>query len=181
MATLTQRNHPDPAEFQKVLGARLVMMKRAQGLAMTALQTDLADLMKEILAPYTADHLVQISGPAFTLIGEAASAIALVTHELATNATKYGALSRLGGELEVSWSILPSQANPKEFEFRFVWLERNGPAVIPPSRRGYGTVMMNGTVRNSFGGSVAFDYDPKGLKCEISAPLTSRLGHIATS
>jgi two-component sensor histidine kinase len=95
----------------------------------------------------------------------AAQAIAVILHELATNAAKYGALSVPDGHVQVEWS--------HEQNGRLVlhWTERGGPLVEPPTRRGFGARVMENMVRGQLQGELHFNWHPEGLACEIVLPM----------
>jgi len=123
-------------------------------------------LAKEELAAYSQDDgtRVQIDGPKYLLEPNAAQAIAVVFHELATNAAKYGALSVTDGQVKVGWSF--------ERNDRLVlqWLEKGGPPPRPPSHRGFGSRVMENMIR-SLNGEISFDWRSTGLACEIALPI----------
>lgn len=176
LANLTIKSYPTPSEFRKVFSERLNMMYQAHSRAVDQNTVDLCHLMEEMLAPYSKDYEISISGPGITLAPEAARALSLAIHELVTNASKYGALSKAGGAVEVRWSILaPSESDPLP-SFILKWEDRRGPSVQKPSRKGYGTLMIGGALRNAFDGAAAFFFEPSGFSCELSAPLSSKLG-----
>ncbi|WP_144964187.1 HWE histidine kinase domain-containing protein [Pseudomonas sp. DE0010] len=174
VAVLTAKHHPEITEFRRVLQNRLVMMQKAHTLALAKAPTSLNTLVTETLAPYVTGTHDDKGGPHILLAPEAASALALVLHELATNAAKYGALSQCGGVVAFSWQIEEQMDSPPHFTFN--WHESGGPVVTPPFRRGYGTLMMQGSLRNAFNGKVTFNYEPAGFSCQISAPFTQKLG-----
>lgn len=176
VASLTLKRYPEAKQFQAVFGERLVMMHRAHSLALSTCEIDMATLLQDMLAPYQKDCAIRFSGPDILLTQEAASALALVIHELGTNAAKYGSLSRDTGELNIQWWIVSQSIDDLDATFRLVWAENSGPCVEPPSRKGYGTAMIKGSLSNAFDGAVTFFYEPGGLKCEISAPFTRKLG-----
>lgn len=93
----------------------------------------------------------------------AAQAIAVVLHELATNAIKYGALSNTRGRIELAWS----RAEDGQLVLR--WTELGGPRVKAPQRKGFGSRLIEGTI-NPLGGKVLFDWRAEGLVCEIAVP-----------
>lgn len=179
VANLTLRGHPDPLDFQRVLGSRLVIMARAHALAVSPVETSLDVLLSEALAPYSSDFQIRCVGPDITLAKEAAAALALTIHELATNARKYGALSTTGGNIEVLWSIALSPDDGGGEVFNLSWSESGGPAVSPPSRRGFGSRTVSSSVRSAFDGSAEVQYLPAGIVCNISAPLSSRFGYLS--
>lgn len=175
VADLTLKNHPTPKLFREAFSKRLVMMQRAHSIATSTEETSLHALLQEVLAPYAKDSDVQYSGPALLLSPEAAAALALVTNELATNAAKYGALSVPGGAVSIDWSIDHKDDSTDPY-FSLTWIESNGPRVEQPGRKGYGTTMINGSLRNAFDGSATLIYDPQGFQCQVRAPFTGRLG-----
>jgi two-component sensor histidine kinase len=135
---------------------RLFVESRWQG-------AELHSLAKEELAAYShgRETRVQIDGPSVLLEPNAAQAIAVTLHELATNAAKYGALSVPDGHVRVEWS--------HEQNGRLVlrWTEKGGPPVEPPTRRGFGARVMENMVRAQLKGELHFDWHPEGLACEI--------------
>lgn len=125
----------------------------------------LADLLNAELAPYRNDNTsIVLDGPSLWLDARAFSIMALVLHELSTNAAKYGALSRPGGELLVSWSVDEVGAAD------IAWSESGGPHVTPPSRRGFGTVLIDRSVPFDLGGESDVVYDPNGVKARFRIP-----------
>ncbi|WP_244653144.1 HWE histidine kinase domain-containing protein [Pseudomonas syringae] len=179
VADVTLKSNPEPKGFREAFGKRLVMMHRAHAIAMSADEMDLGTLLHEVLGPYAGHFDIQCQGPAVQLVPEAASALALVINELATNAAKYGALSVPGGVLQVQWSVAPEDGRAEPV-FGMAWMESNGPCVAPPARKGYGTAMINGSLRNAFEGAAVLAYEPAGFRCEIRAPFTERLGKRAS-
>ena len=131
---------------------------------------DLATVAIEELAPYrsAAAERATASGPPTMLGPIAAQSLALVLHELATNAVKYGALSVPAGRVALTWELTQS-------ELTLRWIERGGPAPRQPERRGYGTRVINGTIEGQLGGKVSFDWQPQGLCCTIVLPRSASL------
>ena len=169
----TLRSHPDTEDFRKTFDGRLQALAKAHSLAINSGEAELRQLIEDTLAPYSFDHDIRIDGPRFILTEEAASALSLATHELATNAAKYGALSVAGGSIEVAWKI---ERREGEDCFVFNWRETGGPRVNAPSRRGFGHQTLTRSVASAFDASVELDYDHDGFRCEISARLSPRLG-----
>lgn len=175
VANLTIKSYPTPSEFRRVFSDRLNMMHRAHSFALGRNTIGLSQLMEEMLAPYSKDYQISISGPDIILAPDAACALALAVHELSTNASKYGALSVSGGVLEVRWNILSTSETGSVPTFILKWQESRGPLVIRPSRKGYGTLMIGGALRNAFDGGAVFTFDPCGFTCKITAPFSSSL------
>ena len=127
---------------------------------------DLHGLAQEELAAYSPgrETRVQIDGPSVLLEPNAAQAIAVILHELATNAAKYGALSVPNGQIRTEWS------HEQNGQLVLRWTEKGGPPVEPPTRRGFGARVMENMVRGQFKGELKFDWHPEGLACEIVLP-----------
>ena len=112
---------------------------------------------------------VHVSGPALRLSPRAAIALALALNEMAVNARTHGALSTELGEVEIRWQLARDLLVPA---LRLAWTERGGPAVSPPSRRGFGTRIIERSLAQDLGGTVRLSFaDPKGVTCVIEAPL----------
>jgi PAS domain S-box-containing protein len=119
------------------------------------------------LAPHrTKEKRIQTSGPDVALEPRQALSLALAVHELATNATKYGALSNQDGMIDISWS----NGDRQHPGFRFIWQEAGGPPVSSPSRTGFGSRLIERILAGDFGGEVEMQYRPEGLKCELRSP-----------
>jgi PAS domain S-box-containing protein len=162
----------DIGAFTRALSGRIQSLARAHSLLAASRWegADLKQLVTEELAPFAArgSGRVVISGPAIRLKPEAAQALALVIHELATNAVKYGALSGEAGRVEIRWAMAPGS-----FEGRLCidWRERGGPAVDgPPTRRGFGSTVMQASVERQLKGKVRLDWETEGLSCELALP-----------
>lgn len=102
-------------------------------------------------------------GPDLLLAPRQALAIALALHELQTNALKYGALSGESGSVSLRWTVTP------ESRMNIVWSESGGPAVHPPARRGFGTLMIEQALAADLDGSAQIEFRPEGLVCNIVA------------
>ena len=106
-----------------------------------------------------------IAGPEVPIGGDAVTSLALVLHELATNAAKYGALSTPGGRIDVSWTV-----STGKLELR--WEERDGPTVHgPPAREGFGSMLARRSLNGQLQGDLAFDWDKQGLTVRLWAAL----------
>jgi PAS domain S-box-containing protein len=127
---------------------------------------DLQSLVKQELSPYCQDAELraQIDGPNLMLEPDAAQAVAVALHELATNASKYGALSVPDGRVHVEWS----RAADGRLVLR--WTETGGPAVNPPAHRGFGTRVLEDMIRGQLKGEIRSEWRAEGLVCEITVP-----------
>jgi light-regulated signal transduction histidine kinase (bacteriophytochrome)/CheY-like chemotaxis protein len=123
----------------------------------------LLDLIRAELSPYPAAQIV-LDGPDVGLDSRAYSVMALVLHELATNAAKYGALSRSSGRLKVTWTARADGRCDVE------WAETGGPPVRPPTRQGFGTVLLSRSIPFDLGGWSEIDYAPGGVVARLGIP-----------
>jgi two-component sensor histidine kinase len=97
-----------------------------------------------------------------------ALALGLLFHELATNAAKYGALAGGSGKVEVVWCVRNlSDGTRLEID----WTEHDGPKVIPPIRRGFGSRLIERSLQGQLGGDATLDYAPDGVRCHLRLPL----------
>jgi CheY-like chemotaxis protein len=122
--------------------------------------------VSEEVAPYRGNDpaRVQVDGPSVSLSPERSQSLALVLHELATNSVKYGALSVPEGNLAVRWSVVDGTLT-------LYWTEAGGPPVVPPKSHGFGTKIMNASIKHQIGGNVAWDWRPTGLECTLQIPM----------
>jgi two-component sensor histidine kinase/response regulator RpfG family c-di-GMP phosphodiesterase len=134
---------------------------------------DLHKLVTEEMAPYRSESRAKVidTGPAVNLPPATAQSVAMVLHELGTNAAKYGALSSGQGSVELHWEL-------KGGCLVLQWSEVNGPKVVRPSSFGFGTKIINSTVGAQSGGRVDFDWRETGLQCTVTVPLE---GHASVS
>jgi PAS domain S-box-containing protein len=125
--------------------------------------TSMRAVVEGALAPFhNGAGRVAISGPDLEIKPAQALTLALAINELSTNATKYGALSVPHGSVSLAWTIDPA--------LRLEWIERGGPAVIPPARIGFGSKLIKTLLAKDFGGTVDLAYDPAGVTCRLDAP-----------
>jgi two-component sensor histidine kinase/PAS domain-containing protein len=112
---------------------------------------------------------IEIHGPDIDLTAEAAQAIGLALHELATNAIKYGALSVPHGRLSISWQVDQAQ---DAGGLKLDWRERSGPFVTAPERTGFGHVVIKRMIEQAVQGTVELSFAPEGLQWSLNAPAT---------
>ncbi|MFD0460909.1 sensor histidine kinase [Microvirga aerilata] len=130
---------------------------------------ELREIIMEVLEPYhrQAGKRFEIDGPRLRLAPGMALALAMALHELATNAAKYGALSVSSGRVTIKWTTAGS--SPPLFMLR--WEEEGGPTVELPTRRGFGTRLIERMLANDLSGEVRLSYEPAGVTCVVKAPL----------
>jgi two-component sensor histidine kinase/ActR/RegA family two-component response regulator len=171
--SLVRRTHADNVDALRAkITARLDALARTHDLlsAERWQAIGLKALVADELAPFAdpAVNRVVASGPPVNLNPEQAQTVALLLHELATNATKHGALSAENGTLEVRWSV------PEEGMLEINWSERLKPANGPlsePTRTGFGATLLRRVVEEQLGGRVTRSFEPYGLRCRLEIPL----------
>jgi PAS domain S-box-containing protein len=157
-----------PAGVKEAIAGRIEALANVHSLFAQSRWTgaELGSLVKQELSPYSRDREMrtQIDGPTVMLKQDVAQAIAVALHELATNAAKYGALSVPEGRVRLEWS--------RETDGQLVlrWTELGGPPVKPPTRKGFGMVVMETMIRDGVKGEVRLDWRIEGLACEITLP-----------
>lgn len=125
---------------------------------------DLRSLVLQELLPYGQTR-IEVDGKDFSLKPSTAQTLALCLHELTTNAAKYGALSVPDGRVRVEWS------RAADGRVSLLWSERGGPLVKRPTRRGFGSKMLEAFMQMK--GKIKLDWCPEGLQCEITIPDTA--------
>jgi PAS domain S-box-containing protein len=173
LATQTARGTDSPEAFRKAFEGRLIALSQAHD-QLTRRHWRSADL-REIVSGATAPYLSQsqnqiaIEGEDITVKPRVALTLALALHELTTNASKYGALSVPNGQIEVKWSIVRQPSMPPKLWIE--WRERNGPEVAAPTRHGFGSRFIEGSVAAELQGTARLDYEPAGLVCTMKIPF----------
>ncbi|MGJ8571405.1 MAG: sensor histidine kinase [Hoeflea sp.] len=131
--------------------------------------SDLKTILMTELVPYDDGRRIRLEGPELGVPGDVAMAIAMAVHELTTNAAKYGALSSRDGHVEISWAV--EHGADSEHSFSMNWLERNGPSVTEPTKRGFGSILLERVLGRQLGGSVQIAYPPTGVQVLIRGRL----------
>ena len=126
------------------------------------------DVIRAELAPHLAPNgaNLTVSGPPVMLKPQAALFMALVIHELATNATKYGALSLSGGRVDVSWKI----AGDSPLYLELIWTEQGGPKITGPMKPGFGTELIERGLRFELQGEAKLESVDGALRCRMTIP-----------
>ena len=138
----------------------------------------LRDVIDQILQPFgLSDRRVSrfsVEGDDVHLQPKAALTLAMLVHELATNAAKHGALSNgAAGKIDIAWQAEPT---PRSDRMRLRWQESGGPVVTPPGRTGFGLRLIEGGLAQDLCGEVRLDYEPLGVVCQIIMPLRREAG-----
>ncbi|WP_136685760.1 PAS domain S-box protein [Falsirhodobacter xinxiangensis] len=153
-------------------GVRFSALGKAHDVLMTGRKdaASVEEIVRSTVALLGEGARVAIAGPQVELGASAALSLALICHELATNASKYGALSVDAGQVTVQWQIETDAAGKPLFVFE--WQESDGPVVTPPTRRGFGTRLIEVGLSGAFGAEARLDYAPSGLRCRLTGPLS---------
>jgi PAS domain S-box-containing protein len=171
IVTETREGSRSMDDFVKTLGGRVQSMAAAHTLLSRGRWqgVGIADLVREQLAPYVTGEKEAIQGPNVMLGAATTQALAMVVHELATNAAKFGALSTPGGRVFISWGV-PSGGDGAA-DVTVEWRESGGPPVIKPTQLGFGTSLIEELIAHELGGAVDLAFDPGGVRCRMKLPL----------
>jgi PAS domain S-box-containing protein len=175
MATLTLRNSADMNEARTRFEARLIALAGAHD-ALTRENWEgasLTHIVEQGIAPYRSPERERfsIAGPDIIVSPKYALALAMALHELCTNAVKYGALSNAEGRVDITWGVA-GEKDGRELHLR--WQERDGPTVMAPTRRGFGSRLIEQGLARDLAGEVEIDYAVTGLVCVIKASLETK-------
>lgn len=169
IATQTLRRSKGPSDFAPTFIGRIHALAAAHSLlsSSTWQGARLRELIEGQLQIGTVDtDQLGIEGPEIDLPPETALHLALVVHELVTNANKYGSLSVPQGRVDVTWSVAGGKLDLR-------WKESGGPPVSAPTRKGFGSIMIESSL-TAEGGSASSTFAPEGLQCHIELPFTGK-------
>jgi PAS domain S-box-containing protein len=170
LASQTLRNTERSADARQMFEARLLALSRAHDiLTRQSWQgASLREVVGRALDPFqTTEGRISIDGPDVRLSPKQALALSMALHELATNAAKYGALSNDSGRVEVAWRVVLEGAG----ELQLTWAESGGPPVVPPTRTGFGSRLIQRSLAHDLGGATSIEYRPQGVISVIKTPL----------
>jgi PAS domain S-box-containing protein len=178
VAMYTRQGSNTMDEFTQTLDQRIQSMAVAHELlSQNRWQgVRVADIVRHQLAPYATKANTTTSGPDIALTAVATEALAMVLHELVTNASKYGALSILEGRVSVSWECRSS--GDAATILVITWRETGGPPVVAPSLKGYGTSLICDLIPHELGGAVDLAFPSGGVSCKIEIPLKPHLADV---
>jgi PAS domain S-box-containing protein len=167
LATVRLSRGETSGDLKRLIEGRINALATVHGLFVESrwAGAELQRLVTQELSPFSGERArVRIDGPAVMLEPSTAQTIAISLHELATNAAKYGSLSAAGGHVEIAWSLTG------DGRLRLRWIESQGPTVMPPTHRGFGTSVIENMI-GQLKGEVRFDWHADGLTCEIALSL----------
>jgi PAS domain S-box-containing protein len=170
VAMQTRRRATDLDGFTQAFEGRLMALNQAHELLTREIGTGvlLRKLLRETVAPYEA-----AAGERFRLSSEVAVTLAMALHELTTNAAKYGALSTPHGCISIEWRSSASDS------LTIDWAETGGPPVVKPSRRGFGSDLIERGLARQSGGTAVLEFNKEGVRCHIACMLPQRDDRIA--
>jgi two-component sensor histidine kinase len=172
MATQTFRGAPDGE--RQAFGARIQALAEAhEGLSQRSWQSaTMRDTAERSMRPFMdgREKRISNSGPDVELRPNTALLVSMLLHELGTNAVKYGALSTLSGSVDLAWRV---DGKKEHAMLTMDWTETGGPPVQQPSRKGFGSRLIERALRGE-NGAAQIDYDPAGLRCSMTIPLGIR-------
>ncbi|MEH2514296.1 two-component sensor histidine kinase [Nitrobacteraceae bacterium AZCC 1564] len=164
-------------EAAKTISDRLLALGTAQDLLIRErwIGAGCRTLIENAINAFQARSLDQfeINGENIPISAGPAMSLSMVIHELCTNATKYGALSVSGGHVSIEWTV--SEDNPKRFTLH--WTESGGPPVREPSRKSFGSRLIEQALPGQLNGEARLRFDPNGLICEVNIPLSAMQEH----
>ena len=166
--TFRSASRAEREKFEGRLGAlaeahNLLSQEKWQG-------AELREVIARVLRPYllSTPERMRMSGPHVPLSPRLAVVLAMIVHEIATNAAKYGALSNDTGTVAVDWEILEESDGRK---LRLIWTEAGGPPVTAPVQRGFGSRLIERSTRDQLGGEATVDFLPRGVIYTVSCAL----------
>ncbi len=170
VAMYTRQGSRSMDEFIQTLDGRIQSMATAHSLLSQSRWNGagLADLVRHQLAPYATEANMTVTGPDVMLTAAATQAVAMVLHELVTNAAKYGALSSPDGRISVHWA--PADG-AETATLAIAWRETGGPPIAASAQSGYGTSLIRDLIPHELGGTVDLVLAPDGVRCTIVIPL----------
>lgn len=158
--------------FYNAFSARIISLAKTHNLLTEDYwqQASLREMLVNELGPYDDDagSRIRLDGPSVELIGDLAVPTGMAIHELTTNAAKHGALSLPGGCVAVGWEVRGTRTGR---ELLLDWRESGGPPVAEPTRKGFGSTLLQRVLKVQCGAEIAFAYEPAGLHFRMAVPL----------
>ena len=168
MAAQTARYSGSFSDFEERFLGRIRALSQSHDLLVSQNWSGapLLDLIFAQLMPFVEDEArIQATGPSISLRVQAAQSLGIILHELATNASKYGALSVPAGKIMIRWDFAPTSVH-------LSWRERDGPTVKSPAHPGFGRIIIERMAGDMFGGTAKRELLPTGVHWSASIPLS---------
>ncbi|MEJ0092505.1 MAG: HWE histidine kinase domain-containing protein [Methylocella sp.] len=161
-------------EFQEAFAGRIASMAKTHAVMTEELDQSVsfAHLLNQELSHYCDNGglRIHLAGPAVDLPSQIAVPLGMAVHELTTNAAKYGALAGEEGRIDITWSLTDT---PNGSALLCEWNETDGPTVKPPSREGFGSVLLKRVLSQQIGAEVKVAFEPEGFRLRMVVPLRS--------
>lgn len=172
IVTQTMRNAPDLQTAKDRIIERITALGRAHDLLLngTSGTTSLRQLVDSLKTMHDdkSQARINMQGPDLRIGARPALSLALILHELSTNAVKYGSLSTPAGRVDVTWG---TERNSEDENFSLSWIESGGPRIEAPKRKGTGSRLIQAGLNGVNWSEVTTDYDPSGVRCRITTSL----------
>jgi two-component sensor histidine kinase len=167
ISRMTIRNSHDMAAFEQAFSARVLALSSTHNLLTESAWSgvELRELLTKELELFRGGPYLLLSDPAVTLTSKVAIALGMAIHEMATNATKHGAFQAGGGSVRISWAVSDGNLTLK-------WQERCGHPIVPPSRQGFGSRLIQQTIVRELQGTVDMIYNNNGLQATFTIHLS---------
>ncbi len=181
MAQQTARRSPSTEHFLDRFNARIRGLASSQDLLVNQdwRGASLEDLVRQQLYPFADGdaNRIEVKGPPIVVTPDAAQTLGLALHELATNASKYGALSVPAGKLAVQWTLEPANGVPR---FRMTWREQGGPPVDPPEHSGFGRLLIERLTADKLNATPLLMFAREGVTWTFDAAAADILATVAS-
>jgi two-component system CheB/CheR fusion protein len=179
VVALTARSASTPGDMATKIAGRLGAMANAHQLVRPQRmgpgaekpETTLLEIIRTVLGPYVesaggdGEPRALVEGPVVAVNGDAVTSMAMILHEMATNAAKYGAFSMPTGRVRISWEVT-------DMRLELVWAEQGGPPVDrPPAREGFGSQLARRSVNGQLSGQLDYEWNPEGLRIHLTAAM----------
>jgi two-component sensor histidine kinase len=170
IAGSTMQSVEDMEQFRTAFKDRLVSLAKSHSLLTSNAWggASLRELLRLELDPYDDGARIQLSGPEVYLPADMAVPLGMAFHELTTNAVKHGAISVPAGRIDVDWTVEEKGGEP---HLRIVWRESSGPPVAEPTKRGFGSQLLERVLGSQVRGSVDVTFAKEGVRVTVEAAL----------
>ncbi|MCI0465766.1 MAG: PAS domain-containing protein [Beijerinckiaceae bacterium] len=172
LLTTTANTAASIEEFQESFSGRIASLANTHAILTEQLHQSISfqQLLTQELGPYSDEHnlRIRLSGPAVELPSQIAVPLGMAVHELTTNAVRHGALAMDAGRIEVGWDLIDRNG---ERALLCEWNEFAGPPVTPPSRDGFGSMLLKRVLSQQIRADVKVDFAPEGLRLRMAIPL----------
>ena len=167
----TLRTSDNMASFRDAIMKRITSLAKTHSMLIDNEWggANLSQLLASELAPYDDGRRLAMDGPEVFVSADVATVIGMALHELTTNAVKHGALSSDQGVVRIKWGVEPQSSG--ELAFHLTWTERGGPMVRPPTKRGFGSILLERLLVHQGAGKVQMSYPAEGVVVQIDARL----------